>query len=147
MSELSETTFTPEEISLVAQGNVAWLCLAAISYLKENNLSVDDFWAYVGEKFAPSWKQGMPLKTIALSAARNMVSAGGELVSISGDEASVKAVVAGWPGAEDLEYFDLSQEDADSLWNIFAPIAKYLDCSYKYQRQGNEVTMTFSKDQ
>ena len=41
-------------------------------------------------------------------------------------------------GESNLEFLEPLNEES--------PIAKYLGCSYKYHRQGNDVTMTFYKD-
>ena len=147
MSDEMKTTFTPEEISQKAQGSVDGLCLVAISYLKEHALSTDEFWAFVGSRFAPGWQQeeGMTAKEIARLAALNMVSAGGNLRSISGDESQAEAVLGGWPSEDSLVFAGVTQEDADKVWGSFGPIAESLGYGYQWHRQGDEVTMTFSR--
>ena len=74
MSDVTSTTFTPEQISKAAQGNVNALCLVMVAYLKEHNLSQDEFWSFVGSQFAPNWEQEASAKEVALEAALNMVS-------------------------------------------------------------------------
>ena len=44
-------------------------------------------------------------KELATGAARNCVSFGAELRSISGDDSRAEAVVAAWPSEEDLKFF------------------------------------------
>ena len=145
MSNEANTTFTPEEISQMAQGNVDGLLLVAVAYLREHTLSTDEFWTFVGRRFAPVWEQGSTAKDVATGAALNCVSSGGELRSLSGDEAQAAAVIGAWPSEESLAFFGITQEDADSVWSVFAPIAEHLGLNYKWHRQGDEVTMTFSR--
>ncbi len=62
MSDEMKTTFTPEQISQQAQGNFNGILLVMFAYLKENALSVDEFCAFSGHRFAPgSLPPGGPL--------------------------------------------------------------------------------------
>ena len=145
MIDETNPIFTPEQISEQAQGNVNYLCLAMITYLKKNAQPFDEFWAYVGQRFAPTWEPGASAKEVAIAAALNMVSAGCKLHSVSGDESQAKATLMEWPPEEgSLEFFELTQEEADSLWGIFGPIAESVGYNYAWDRQGDEVTMTFT---
>jgi len=135
-------TFTPEEISQAATNNVYALCLVAVAYVKAHALSPAEFWAFVGSQVAPIWRQERTAKEYATAAAINMVSAGCDLRSLSGDESQATAVLGGWPP----EYrHGLTQEEADTVWGIFGPIAESKGYSYAWHRQGDEVTMTFSR--
>ena len=86
MSGKTNAAFTPEEISRAAQGNVKYLCLAMVDYLKQHGQSLDEFWGFVGQRFAPSWEGGPTARQVALGAALNMVSAECHLQAVSGDE-------------------------------------------------------------
>lgn len=145
MSDEIKTTFTPERIAEQAQGNATALCLATINYLRDHHLDVNEFWASVGRQFAPGWAemQGRTTKDIAQAAALNMVSVGGTLQSLSGDDSQAEVVILGWPSEDDHTFFALDQTDTDPIWNIFQPIAEYLGLHYAWKRQGDEVTMTF----
>ena len=145
MSDEMKTTFTPEQISQQSQGNFNAFCLVAVAYLKEHALSTDEFWSFVGRRFAPRWQHGLTAKEIARWAALNMVSAGGNLRSISGDESQAEAVLRGWPSEDSLVFVGVTREDADSMWGSFGPIAESLGYGYQWHRQGDEVTMTFSR--
>ena len=144
MSDETNTTFTPEQISEQAQGNAKGLVLVAVAYLKEHALSMDEFWAFVGRRFAPGWEQGLTAKEVARWAALNMVSIGCNLRSLSGNESQAEAVIGGWPSEESLTFFGLTQEEADTVWCSFGPIAESLGYGYEWRRQGDEVTITFS---
>ena len=142
-----KTIFTPEQIAEQAQGNATAVTLVTIAYLREHNLAVDEYATYVGRRFAPGWAemQGRPPKDIAQAAALNMVSVGGTLQSLSGDNSRAQAVIRGWPSADWRTYFALDQADIDPMWNMFRPIAESLGFQYEWTRQGDEVTMTFSR--
>ncbi len=63
---------------------------------------------------------------------------------LSGDESQAEVVIGGVPSEESLAFFELTQEEADTLWGIFGPIAESLGYGYEWRRQGDEVTITFS---
>jgi len=145
MSDEMNTTFTPEQILQQAQGNLTGVLLVVVAYLKEHALSVDEFCAFAGHRFAPRWQQGLTAKEVARWAALNIVSAGGNLRSLSGDESQAEAVLGGWPSEDTLTFYGVTQEDADSIWGPMATIAEHLGFDYEWHRQGDEVTMTFSR--
>ncbi len=144
MTDEFEFGFTPEEISQQARGNVGSFYLAAILYVKANDLPLEDFWKFMGEKFAPSWELINSPYEMMRSMALNMVSCGSRLESISTTESSSSAVVSGWPIPEIIHYFDVTPEEADSLFDIFIPIARFLNFNYQWQREDDTVTMTVS---
>ncbi len=141
MSVETKTTlaFTPEEIAEAAKGNVYALCLVAIAYARAHGLSPAGFWDFVGHELAPSWDQGLNAMDLASGAAINMVSAGCDLRSLSGDETQATAVLGGWPPEQ---RHGLSQDEADTVWEVFGPIAASNGYSYRWHRQGDEVTIT-----
>jgi hypothetical protein len=145
MSDEMINTFTPEEILQQAQGNLTGVLLVVVAYLKEHALSIDEFCAFAGHRFAPGWQQGRTAKEVARSAALNMVSAGAKLRSLSGDESQAEAVLGGWPSEDALAFYGVSQEDADILWGPMVTIAEHLGFDYEWHRQGDESTMTFSR--
>ena len=145
MSDEMNNNFTPEQILQQAQENLTGVLLVVVAYLKEHALSVDEFCAFAGHRFAPGWQQGLTAKEVARAAALNMVSAGVNLRSLSGDESQAEAVLGGWPSEDNLAIYGVSQEDADSIWGPMVTIAEHLGFDYEWHRQGDEVTMTFSR--
>ena len=145
MSDEMNNTFTPEQILQQAQENLTGVLLVVVAYLKEHALSVDEFCAFAGHRFALGWQQAMTAKEVARAATLNMVSAGVNLLSLSGDESQAEAVLKGWPSEDALAFYGVSQEDADSIWGPMATIAEHLGFDYEWHRQGEEVTMTFSR--
>jgi hypothetical protein len=140
-SETNTTiTFTPEEISQAATNNVYALCLVAVAYAKAHVLSPAEFWTFTGRQMVPFWEQGLTAEEYARAAALNMVSAGCDLLSLSGNESQATAVLGGWPPEH---RHGLTQEEADTVWGVFGPIAESKGYSYEWHRQRDEVTMTF----
>ncbi len=146
MSDEMKTTFTPEQIAQQAQGNAIASFLVSISYLRDHDLAVDQYVAYVGRRVAPGWEalRDRPIQDVAKMAALNMVSLGGELQSLSGDDSKAEAVIRGWPPEDWRTFFALDLADVDSLWSAFEPVAEHLGLRYSWKRQGDEVTMIFS---
>jgi hypothetical protein len=89
MTDTPNTEFTTEELFSLAKSNATAFILTTIAYLKERDLDVDDFVSYFGRQFAPGWEElrTQPVAAVANSVARNAVSVGCTLGSLSGDEA------------------------------------------------------------
>jgi hypothetical protein len=104
VSDAMSTEFSSEELLSQAQGNATALALGAIAYLKDQNSPADEFFKFVGERFAPGWEElrGGSTKDVARTAALNMVSVGGSLRSLSGDDNHAEVLIAGWPANEFL---------------------------------------------
>jgi hypothetical protein len=64
---------------------------------------------------------------------------------MSGDESRAEIVLGGWFSSEGLESFELTWDDIDGAWGVGAPIAEYLGLDYEWRREGDEVTMTFTR--
>ncbi len=145
MLDQTVVSFTPDEISLSAQGNANGLSLGAMAFCKDHQLPIEELVSSWGRRFAPGWPEEMTAHDMAEGAALNWVSVGGRLCELSGDESHGKAVIADWPSEASLKAFGLSRDEADILWNIFEPIAEAHGLSYHWQRQGGEVTMTITR--
>ena len=145
MSEEERAAFTDEEVLQHAQGNFNYFHLASIAFLKDQALSPAEYIAWMGDRVAVLWevlREGGALAT-ARMAALNWVSVGSTLRSLSGDEAKAEAVVSGWPPADVLSFFELSQADGDTLCGLLEPIAAHLGLQYRWKREGDAVRMTF----
>ena len=145
MSEDERTAFTDEEVLQGAQGNANYFHLASIAFLRNRSLSPAEFISWLGGKVAALWElvgEGGAI-AVARQASLNWVSVGSTLRSLSGDEDRAEAVVADWPPAEVASFFELSQADGDSLWQIMEPIAAHLGLQYQWEREGDAVRMTF----
>jgi hypothetical protein len=139
--------FTNDEVLQQAKMNAQALSLVAIGYIKEKGLPVDEFWSFVGEKFTLGWDslKGMGARVAMRTFALNMVSVGGTLESLSGDEARAEAIIADWPSPDLLQAFGGSQGDVDRMYAVFEPIAELLGLTYEWRRQGDRVTLILSQ--
>jgi hypothetical protein len=140
-------TFTAEEIREQAQGNVSALSLFVLVAARERGESLVDAARFLGRTFAPTWdsERGKGAREIARWAALNSVTGGAQLRRLDGDATRATATVAGWPTADDLDYFGLTQDDADTLYELYGPIAERLGLRYAWRRDGDEVVMTFEE--
>jgi hypothetical protein len=139
--------FTKDEVLEQAKANAQALSLVATAYAKEKGLPVDEYWGFVGSKFTMGWEplQGKGAREAMRVFALNMVSVGGTLESLSGDEARAEAIVADWPSPDLLQAFGLSQADADRSYAVFQSIADLLGLGYEWRRQGDRVTLILSQ--
>ena len=139
--------FTKDEVLEQAKANAQALSLVATGYIREKGLPIDELWSFVGEKFTLGWEslQGKGAREAARMFALNMVSVGGTLESLSGDEAQAEAIISGWPSPDMLQAFGVSQGDADRGYAVFQPIADLLGLGYEWRRQGEQVTLSLSQ--
>ena len=139
--------FTRDEVLEQAKANAQALALVSMGYIKEKGLPLDEFWSFVGEKFTLGWDslQGKGARVAMRMFALNMVSVGGTLESLSGDEARAEAIIADWPSPDLLQAFGVSRGDVDRMYAVFQPIADLLGLRYEWRRQGDRVTLILSQ--
>src|SRR5215218_10645506 len=145
MTDAADTQFTTAELLSSAQGNATAFVLATIAYLKEHGLSVDDYVRFFGSKFAPGWEElrDQPL-AVARTVARNAVSVGGALRSLSGDEEHAEVIIEGWPDEEISGVLGLERDDGEVMWDSFDPIMEYIGVRYSWGHEGDRaVRLTF----
>jgi hypothetical protein len=138
--------FTSEQLYQQAQGNLTAFIVGTMAYLKEQGRTPEEWVTFIGKRFAPGWESDKGRAKAAMqSVVLNLLSAGGSLHSLTGDDAQAEAVIADWPSADVLEFFGLSLEDVDPIHTIFTPIAASLNLRYEWHRAGNQVTFRFSR--
>lgn len=152
--EAPQVTFTSEQIADRGMDNFQHVLFGTIAYLKERNLSVEDWATFLGRLFAPGWGHGYSARDFMQRAALNVVSAGAEARSLSGNDSWAECVVANWPPDGKLasdrlsHYFGLTQDDADPFWEIFGPIAEYLGFHYEWHRESEQkLSFTFWREE
>ena len=149
MTEASNTEFTTEELLSAAQGNATAFVLTTIAYLKERGLDVEDFVAFFGRQFAPGWEElrGQQAVAVAQTVARNAVSVGCTLGSLSGDETRAEVLITAWPDAEELSsVLGLEPNAGDAMWDSFYPIMDRVGIRYTWQREDGTVRLTHERD-
>jgi hypothetical protein len=146
MSEAADTQFTTEELLSSAQGNATAFVLATFAYLKEQGLAVEDYVRFFGSTFAPGWEElaDQPL-AVARTVARNAVSVGGTLRSLSGGEERAEVIIEGWPDEELLGTLGLGREEGEAMWDSFDPIMEHIGIRYYWghEEEDGAVRLVF----
>jgi hypothetical protein len=139
--------FTKDEVLQQAKMNAQALSLVAVGYMKEKGLPLDEFWSFVGGKFTLGWDslKGKGARVATRMFALNMVSVGGTLESLSGDEVRAEAIIADWPSPDLLQAFGVSMGDVDRMYEVFRPIAGLLGLQYEWRPEGDRVTLILSQ--
>jgi hypothetical protein len=67
--------------------------------------------------------------------ARNAVSVGGTLRSLSGDEEHAELVIEGWPDEEISGTLGLRRGEGEAMWDSFDPIMEHIGIRYSWGRE------------
>jgi hypothetical protein len=150
MTDAADAQFTAEELLSSAQGNATAFVLSTIAYLKEQDLAVDDYVRFFGSKFAPGWEElrDQPI-AVARTVARNAVSVGGTLRSLSGDEEHAEVIIEGWPDEEISGTLGLQRDEGEAMWDSFDPIMEHLGIRYSWGHEEEEngaVRLVFERE-
>lgn len=147
MTDAPNTEFTTEELLSYAQGNATAFALAAIAYLKEHGLAVDDYVRFFGRRFAPGWEElrTQSVLAVAQTAALNAVSVGGVLRSLSGNEVHAEVLIEGWPDEEISSALGLERSEGEAMWDSFEPIMEHLGISYSWRHEDGGVRIIFDR--
>jgi hypothetical protein len=147
MTYAADIQFTTEELLSSAQGNATAFVLATIAYLKEHGLAVDDYVRFFGSKFAPGWEElGDQPIAVARTVARNAVSVGGTLRSLSEDADHAEVIIEGWPDEDLLGTLGLQRGDGEAMWDSFDPIMEHIGIRYSWgHEEDGAVRLIFER--
>ena len=143
---MSVLEFTSEQVSQQAQGNLNAFILGTNAYLKGQDQTSQEWVMFLGKRFAPLWEEvkGQGARAAMEATVLNFVSAGGTVQAFEGDEIRAEAIIGDWPAAELLGLLGLTLEDVDPFYEIFTPVAAYLNLRFAWHREGNQVTFTYT---
>lgn len=144
---MSVPNWTKDQILQQAQGNANAMTAAILLYVQETGQSVEDFAAFVAEKFAPGWNEvvGKGALTIAQVAVFNPVSLGATMVSLDGDDDHATAVFDVSAMDEFISMFGVPSADIETMWRIFmGRMADFLNIGFDMQRNGSQWTFEFT---
>ena len=153
MTDAARNNLTPEEQLEQCQGSLNAIVLGMIAYFKERELSVDEFVAFVGQQISLGWDRNLTAVEYLRRAATTYEAMGGSLRSLSGDETHAEATFTSWPPDAGwttegfLSFWGLSQDEADTVWDIDKHVAEHLGFDYQWNRQGDEVMVTVTRRQ
>ena len=144
---MAEPKFTYEQIRHQAQEDALAYLLTSVVYFKEQNRPPHEFITFVGNTLVPVWKKlkGHDTLVVMDALALHMVSLGATIVSMKGNDELVFATFARVPSSDLLKIFGLSRDEADAIWNIFKPIATFLNLEYTWSREQDEVTFKLAR--
>ena len=145
MSERMNTHFTPERILQLAQRNITGILLITIAYLKEHGLSLEDYFQYLGENFAPNWQHGLTAMEVAYYQARNHASFGQELYQLLGGDTDACIMMSVWPDDQTLAAYGVSREDAEVIWHSLVTIANHVGYDCRFCRQEDRIMASLSR--
>lgn len=133
----------PEHLYVHAQQNLLAMSLAGLLYAKAHGGSATDFVAFVGEKAIPCWEpiQGLGAFEMLHEVSVNLAAAGGRVLSLAGDAAHAEATLSDWVSDEVRTILGLSPSDTDALWDLYKPIATYLELQYTWSRMGQHFVV------
>jgi hypothetical protein len=144
---VAEPKFTYEQIRHQAQEDALAYLLASVVYFKEQNRPPHELITFVGNTLVPLWKKlkGHDTLVVMDALALHMVSLGATIVSMKGNDELVFATFARVPSSDLLKIFGLSRDEADAIWNIFKPIATFLNLEFTWSREQDEVTFKLER--
>ncbi|HET8841112.1 MAG TPA: hypothetical protein VFN35_06560 [Ktedonobacteraceae bacterium] len=146
---MTEHEFPLEQMHVAARETATATLLGAVAYMQKQSHPTQDFVHFLGEHFAPTWKQleGQGAMAVMNVIAMEMVALGGSLRALSGSETHAEGVFADWPSADFLALFELTPVGgSDVLWEIFTPVAAYLHLEYEWHREDDQVRLILSHE-
>ena len=141
--------FGQEELLEQARGNQSAIWHLAVRRARERDGSVEEWGAYVGREFAPSWDDmgdAASALEVARMAALNMATTADlHPVSLSGDDSRAELIVEG-PEQEWMDDFGTSLEDLDRVNElIFQAIAEGRGMTLEAQRSADGLHLIFAR--
>ncbi len=136
---------TAEELHQAAVGNYNALMFATIEFLKQHRISILDYAHFIGKRHAEGWTPNLTALELAEAMAVNMMSVGGKVEEMKGDEHESQLVVTGWPPKDSIEAFSGNLADADQFMQLVGDIAEKQGCSFGSIWQGDQVLMKFTR--
>ncbi len=130
--------WTEEQVLKQAQSNAMAFLLGTTAYFKHCGMPIEDEMKFMAEKFAQGWSElkGKGALDITRQIMLNMVSLGGELISLKGDEKRATAVYD-LPIEKLLHEWGLSIEDFEGWHIIHKTTAAYLNINFTWRREGD----------
>ena len=71
----------------------------------------------------------------------NLAAAGGQVLALSGNAAQAEAALSDWVSDDVRTILGLSRDDTDALWDLYKPIATYLELQYTWARVGEHFVV------
>ena len=146
---MTDLDFSQEELLAQARGNQTAIWHLAVRRARERDGSVEEWGAYVGREFAPSWDEmgdAPSALDVARMAALNMATTADlHPVSLSGDDSRAELLVEG-PEQEWMDDFGTRREDLDRVNElIFQAIAEGRGLTLESRRTADGLHLIFAR--
>lgn len=137
---MTPLNFTKEKISAQSMSNLTSYIILTIAYLKENNLSVEDWLNFIGKKFIDTWikSENLSLLEIAQAIVLNNLSGGTELVSFTEDESKIEIILDPILSKQQADFYGISWEESQLVHNVLNPVCEHLGLKYTWQILDNK---------
>lgn len=133
------------ELHRASAGNFNSLLLVTIEYLKQHQLSLQEYAHFVGTRFATQWGANLTPRQIAEGMAHNFSSVMAKIEELEGDETEAFFVMSGWLPEKDLLRYDGKEADTDQFIALIQPVADKQNCTFEMERKGDRVTCKFKR--
>lgn len=135
---------TVEDINQQAADNLNSLMFTTIEFLKQHQISILDYAHFIGKRLAGSWTPNLTALELAKGMVVVMISWGGKVEELKGDENESQFVVTGWPPKDILEAYSGNLADADQYLQMAGDVAENQGCSFESTWQDDRVIMKFT---
>ena len=143
---MTKTGFTAEQIATQSMHNLNNYILLTIAYFKDRDEPIENWLDFLGQKFVQEWAiTDIDLREIAGGIVLNNLSAGAEVVSLSGSDSKVEIILKGWPADDALASSGVSWAEAQSIHNVLSPVFTNLGLKYVWQLDGKQVKIELSR--
>ncbi|MFW9923740.1 MAG: hypothetical protein ACFFDW_10690 [Candidatus Thorarchaeota archaeon] len=134
-----------EQMVSQLQLNLNVLLMSGISFLKRNNLSVEDWANYFGEITSSTWVDGLNLEQVANNIANRLVLIGAKLISIEHDKDKAKITIDEWPKISWLALAQITLSDFERYYNMWKPVARKQNLKYSWKKDGSKIILLLEK--
>ena len=137
---------TEEKINLL-QMNLDLLYLSALSFIKENNLSIKDFGLHLGKMASQTWtSEQMTMEQIAKVFERNISLLKGAEVKVEKcDENEAILTVKGYPNENQLKMANLTLDDFTEYLSMYQLIAEKQNFKISRKADKDKFTLTLKR--
>lgn len=143
----SPSPFTPEEIAHQSMLNAQAMAIALVAQGRGHGQDAGEVARWLGGVFAPGWEglRGGGAFRATRTAALNLVSIGCTLVELDGDEREARVRLTSWVDDSALAAFGVPRDAGIDFLAVFEPIAEFLGLDYRWDTDGDTVTMTLNQ--
>lgn len=136
--------FSEAVLAQQARGNVATLVFGTLAFLRERDLPAADWATSLSRRLAPRWEllRGRGAWAVAATITLHLLTGGGTLESLSGDEHRADAVI-GFPLQSELEAFPpATLADFRAMLAMFGAGAERLGLGWQVELCGERIHLS-----